>query len=239
MSKILTGRYGIMESVKQSAFRVLKKDGGIIMKIMNLHGFLGKADNRNYQALRELLPDAEIISPKLDFLRVTPERILDMLFITAAQENIDLIVGQSLGAAFGLITARRYGVPCILTNPCLEPEKTEIIMNSEISSELLAEYGKICFRQYFAKAYILLSDRDEIIPGNFDICKPLAPHVKLTGGTHSKLNDLKGELGALLKKLETPESRAVHLTDLFDKIDKIIVADDASTFDMSMPDEED
>ena len=48
-----------------------------------------------------------------------------------------------------------------------------------------------------------------------------------------KLDDLKSELGPFLKELGTPESREVHLTDLFTGIDRIIVVDDASTLDMS------
>ena len=171
------------------------------MKILNLHGFLGKADNRNYQALRDLLPDAEIISPKLYFMLDTPEHILDMLLNTAAQENIDLIVGQSLGAAFGLTIAKQYGVPCILTNPCLEPAKTEIIVNSKLSPELLKDYEKIDFRQSYDKAYILLSDHDEIIRGNREICQALTPHWKMTSGTHSRLDHLKEELALLLTEL--------------------------------------
>ncbi len=187
------------------------------MKIMNLHGFLGKADNRNYQALRELLPDAEIISPKLDFLHDTPAEIRKQLFRLAVIEEIDLIVGQSLGAAYGLRTAWEYAVPCILTNPCLEPAKTEIIANSELSREILSHYEKADFKKYFAKAYILLSDRDEIISNNPKICLAITPHVKVVSGTHSSLDNLKNELGALLKKLETPESRVVTYDDRRDK----------------------
>lgn len=200
----------------------LRKD----MKILNLHGFLGKADNRNYQALRKLLPDAEIISPKLDFLQDTPQYIFSHLLSIVKQEKIDLIVGRSLGAAFGLLTAQQCCVPCILTNPCLEPQKTKVIVDSEIRAEILAEYEKVSFRQYYAKAYILLSDHDEIIPLNSHICRQLTPYVRITAGTHSRIDNLHVELAALLDVLEKQEVPEVYLTDLFENLEGIIVADD-------------
>ena len=58
------------------------------------------------------------------------------------------------------------------------------------------------FLQPYEKAYILLSDRDEFIFGNPERCRKLTPHVKMTSGDHSTIDDLKGELGALLKELE-------------------------------------
>lgn len=173
------------------------------MKILNLHGFLGKIDNKNYQALCELLPDAEITSPKLAFEHLTPQALLQQLAETAGAKEIALVVGQSLGGAFGLIIAKQLGVPCILTNPCLEPANTKIIQESDkLSKELFQEYEKMNFLQPYEKAYILLSDQDEIISGNPERCRKLTPHVKMTSGKHSGIDDLKGELGALLKELE-------------------------------------
>lgn len=66
------------------------------MKIINLHGFLGEADNKNYKALYGLLPVDHIISTQLDYKANAPKTILDAL---SAQVDADdfLFVGQSLG----------------------------------------------------------------------------------------------------------------------------------------------
>ena len=37
------------------------------MKILNLHGFLGAADNRNYKALCGIVPADTIVSPKMPY----------------------------------------------------------------------------------------------------------------------------------------------------------------------------
>ena len=36
------------------------------MKILNLHGFMGEADNKNYRALCSIVPAESIISPQLN-----------------------------------------------------------------------------------------------------------------------------------------------------------------------------
>ena len=61
------------------------------------------------------------------------------------------------------------------------------------------------YLQPYEKTYILLSDQDEIISGNPERCRKLTPHVKMTSGDHSTIDDLKGELGVLLKELEASE----------------------------------
>lgn len=41
-------------------------EGETVMKILNLHGFMGEADNKNYKALCEIVPAESIISPQLN-----------------------------------------------------------------------------------------------------------------------------------------------------------------------------
>ena len=49
------------------------------MKILNLHGFMGEADNKNYKALCSLFPENDIISPRLNYMANAPEEILKHL----------------------------------------------------------------------------------------------------------------------------------------------------------------
>lgn len=51
------------------------------MKILNLHGFMGEADNKNYKALCKIVPAESIISPKLHYKGNSPQEILDMLSV--------------------------------------------------------------------------------------------------------------------------------------------------------------
>lgn len=49
------------------------------MKILNLHSFMGEADNKNYKTLCEIVPAESIISPKLHYHENSPQEILGML----------------------------------------------------------------------------------------------------------------------------------------------------------------
>lgn len=184
------------------------------MKILNLHGFLGKADNRSYAALCRLMPKENIISPKIDYLHEHPVKLLDSLLKSAIENDVDLIVGQSLGGAYALLTAMRYGVPCILTNPCLHPADTNVIsQHPDLPADILMEYRKIGFERYFGKAYILLSDHDELLPDNANVCRKASPHIRLVSGTHSRIDNLQEELRKLLIHLFPQESNTYEKAD--------------------------
>ena len=57
------------------------------MRILNLHGFLGAADNKNYKALCGLIAPEQIVSPKLDYLHTAPDDLLRQLAETAADPD--------------------------------------------------------------------------------------------------------------------------------------------------------
>lgn len=207
------------------------------MRILNLHGFMGKADNRNYTALCKLMPKEDIVSPKLDFMNEHPAELIEKLSKIIKNEDIDIVIGQSFGGFYALHLAYRCGIPCILTNPCLFPADTDVIVDSDISRDILEEYRHLSRSVYFAKAYILLSDNDTIIPDNKEKCKGITPHIKVVEGTHSNIRELKKELAEILDILSDPEEREVHLADLLSGIGKIVIVDDARTFDISQLDD--
>ena len=199
------------------------------MRILNLHGFMGKADNRNYSALCKLMPKEDIVSPKLDFMNEHPAELIEKLSKIIKNEDIDIVIGQSFGGFYALHLAYRCGIPCILTNPCLFPADTGVIVDSDISRDILEEYGHILRSAYFAKAYILLSDNDTIIPDNKERCKGMTPHIKVVEGTHSNIRDLKKELADILDILSDPKEREVYLDDLLYGSSGIVLVNDEKT----------
>lgn len=172
------------------------------MRILNLHGFMGKADNRTYVALCELMPKEDIVSPSLDFMNEYPEKLFNKLTEIIRIENIDIVIGQSLGGFYALPLAIKCGIPCILTNPCFYPAEAGVIVDSELSREILNAYRENSGIRFFRKAFILISDNDTIIPNNYDMCKDISPNIKLVKGTHSNIIGLKDELSAIMSRLE-------------------------------------
>ncbi|MCM1506241.1 MAG: hypothetical protein NC177_03770 [Ruminococcus flavefaciens] len=99
------------------------------MKILNIHGYTGSAENSACSVLRKL--GYEVISPQLDYDSMLPEDILDTLGRQITENNIGCIVGTSLGGFFGAVLSARLSVPVILVNPCLMPFVTLPRLNFE------------------------------------------------------------------------------------------------------------
>ena len=175
------------------------------MKILNLHGFLGEADNKNYKALCGLLPAEIIISPQLDYKNSAPRAILDAL---SAQVNEDdlIFVGQSLGGWYADQLSRRYHRPCILTNPCYFPHDLEMIVKSGIPAEFVDQYRDLSAQNQNVQAFVLCSDADTVIPDNYANCIALAHTVRRVSGSHSTISDLQVHLSEMLAATESGHS---------------------------------
>lgn len=129
------------------------------MKILNLHGFMGEADNKNYKALCGIVPSEDIISPQIKYKETSPPELLEKL--SAMVDSDDYIfVGQSLGGWYADKMSCKFMRPCILTNPCYYPHELELITSSGISSEFVEQYRKMSVSTQNERAYTLCSDKD-------------------------------------------------------------------------------
>ncbi len=171
-------------------------------KIISLHGYLGKADNRNYQVLCSLFQKENVISPQIDYNSESPYEILCRINALAdAEGNNVILVGQSLGGFHANLISRKKHLPCLLTNPCLLPHTCEVVRNSAMPEKFLAAYGEYASLAKNPDAWILCSDKDEIIAGNPDMCAAVTPHLRIVSGSHSKIQNLKDELRRTLAEM--------------------------------------
>ena len=170
------------------------------MKILNLHGFMGEADNKNYKALCEIFPAEDIISPQLNYKETSPEKLLEQLSDMVDTDDF-IFVGQSLGGWYADKLSRSFKRPCILTNPCYYPYELEIISTSNIPDEFLQQYRDMSVKTHNARSYTLCSDSDTIIPGNFAICVKLAKSVLRVHGSHSTIDDVGIFIADILRDL--------------------------------------
>ena len=109
------------------------------MSILSLHGFLETAGNENRRALRYVFPNVPVISPYIDYTKEYPEAILRRLKKIIHDKKVTVIVGQCLGAYYAVRLAQTYGIPCVITNPCLFPLETQFIVDSKIDRSILNE----------------------------------------------------------------------------------------------------
>lgn len=89
------------------------------MKLLNIHGYKGSAENSAYEALTAL--GHEIASPELEYDLLSPDETLDILLRKAAECGAETLVGSSLGGFYAAVLSVRLGLPAVLVNPCLMP----------------------------------------------------------------------------------------------------------------------
>lgn len=170
------------------------------MKILNLHGFMGEADNKNYKALCTIIPAGDIISPQLNYKENSPRKIIDIISAFISSDDF-IFVGQSLGGWYADNLSRKFSCPCILTNPCYYPHKLEIITTSGIPEEYVKQYKELSVQDKNKLAYTLCSDNDTIIPENYAYCVKLSKQVTRVHGSHSTIENIGEHLMAVLKEI--------------------------------------
>ena len=170
------------------------------MKILNLHGFMGEADNKNYKALCAIIPAEDIVSPQLHYKEKSPVGILNQLSDMVISDDF-IFVGQSLGGWYADKLSRKFSRPCILTNPCYYPHKLEIIADSGISEVFLKQYIELSSQDKNKRAYTICSDDDTIIPENYADCVKLSKQVTSVHGSHSTISNIEDYFVALLRQL--------------------------------------
>ncbi|MDE6834896.1 MAG: hypothetical protein K2J39_11735 [Ruminococcus sp.] len=93
------------------------------MKILNIHGYKGIAENSACMTLKKL--GHEVISPQIDYDAKTPSQIHRDLQNIFNENKPDYIVGTSLGGFFAMLIARRNtDIPVVLVSPCFIPPVT-------------------------------------------------------------------------------------------------------------------
>lgn len=170
------------------------------MKILNLHGFLGIADNKNYKALCGIIPPENIISPQMVYKENSPSEVLGQLAAMVDSDDF-IFVGQSLGCWYADKLSRRFGRPCILTNPCYYPHKLPLIADSGIPAEYVEQYRSMSENEKNELAYTLCSDEDTVLPDNYSDCVKLSEQVKGVHGSHSTIEDIDRHIAELLKEM--------------------------------------
>lgn len=158
------------------------------MKIINLHGFLGAADNKNYKSLCEMFSKEDIISPQLPYTEETPENIIAMISELVQEDDV-IFVGQSLGGWYADKLSRRLSCPCVLTNPCYFPHELGLIRDTVISAEITEQYERLSESTKNPLAYAVCSDADTLIVGNFENCQRLSFKTISAKGEHSTIED--------------------------------------------------
>ena len=134
------------------------------MKILYVHGFLGKANGESSKILKKIFNDSEIDAPNIPFMN--PEESVRL--IRDLSPNYDLIIASSLGAFYSM---QQSGTYKILINPAIPKDLVEI--NGQLDSEYIKKledqfskfYSLVDFEQK-NETYLLFGINDTIAKNN-------------------------------------------------------------------------
>lgn len=139
--------------------------------ILNLHGLYGTAENTNYKILTELYSVSAICSPQIDYEGNSPYDIIDGLY---ELENIDFIVGNSLGGFYAYAIGAERDVPCLLSNPCIPPAKYIRGLIPEYPEKYLTQLRELTEPAYTKRihetacnTFVILGTADDVLDSKF------------------------------------------------------------------------
>lgn len=79
--------------------------------ILYVHGFASSGNSGTAQTLQKMLPESKVVAPDLP---IDPREALSLLKKLIIEENIDIVVGTSMG---GMFAQQMRGVPKVIVNP--------------------------------------------------------------------------------------------------------------------------
>ncbi|MBD5159246.1 MAG: hypothetical protein HDT23_03265 [Ruminococcus sp.] len=130
------------------------------MKILNIHGYKGSAENTACMVLKKL--GHEVISPHIDYDAKTPSQIRRDLKNIFNENKPDYIVGTSLGGFFALLLSQEFKAPTVLVSTCLCPFITLPELDYKGDIRIFMElFGKIS--DNFQNISAVVGGKDEVI----------------------------------------------------------------------------
>jgi predicted esterase YcpF (UPF0227 family) len=178
--------------------------------LIYIHGFRSSPLSEKSRALRAVFPDIILASydtlhPDAGFLQ------LDAI-VRGALPRRPVLAGSSLGGFWAYQLAKKYGLPCVLLNPCMQPEATLRPYIGEVKNMytgdrgVMAESDLLRYEAYrmpgTAECVVLHEKGDEVIPylesvAHFEGKTKL---ILIEGGSHrfEHLERAVDEIGTLL-----------------------------------------
>ncbi len=90
-------------------------------KILYLHGFASCGEGNKSSELKKYFGEENVLSPDLS---PSPFDTIQMIEELLKSENIDLLIGSSLGGFYATCLAEKYQMKAILLNPSIQPWET-------------------------------------------------------------------------------------------------------------------
>lgn len=91
------------------------------VKLLYLHGFASCGDSNKTRLLKSFLGQSSVLAPDLP---VAPEKAVAFIETLLQQHPLTGLIGSSLGGFYATLFSERYGIPAVLINPSVHPDRT-------------------------------------------------------------------------------------------------------------------
>ena len=140
-------------------------------KILYLHGFASCGEGNKSSQLKKYFDEENVLSPDLS---PSPLDTIAMIEGLLKSQNIDLIIGSSLGGFYATYLAEKYQMGAVLLNPSTQPWKTlapYVGWQKRFCDEEVFEFKSIYLEQLKTldvmpgkgKYLVLLQSEDEVL----------------------------------------------------------------------------
>lgn len=161
--------------------------------MLYLHGFGSCGESNKSRVLREYFKEYRILSPDLPYAPADAVSFVDALI---RHEDIDILIGSSLGGFYATYFAEKYQLPAILLNPSVTPWQTlalQVGWQKRFCDGEVFEFKEAYLRQLEAlqvepqkgKYLVLLQSGDEVL--DYQVAKNFYEKHKVVieyGGNH-------------------------------------------------------
>ena len=142
-----------------------------MLKILYLHGFASCGEGNKSSELKKHFGEENVLSPDLS---PSPFDTITMIEGLLKSENIDLIIGSSLGGFYATYLAEKYQMRAVLLNPSTQPWKTltsYVGWQKRFCDEEIFEFKTVYLEQLKTldvipergKYLVLLQSEDEVL----------------------------------------------------------------------------
>ena len=140
-------------------------------KILYLHGFASCGEGNKSSELKKYFGEENVLSPDLS---PSPLDSMAMIEGLLKSENIDLIIGSSLGGFYATTLAEKYQMRAVLLNPSTQPWNTlapYVGWQKRFCDEEVFEFKSVYLEQLrtlqvmpkIGKYLLLLQSEDEVL----------------------------------------------------------------------------
>jgi len=164
------------------------------MKILYLHGLDGSLSHDKRSALEKY---GQVIGPDINY-RATPNTIIEIGELYRA-ENIDIVIGNSMGGLAAYYISLKYDTPCLIFNPALP--------YTSVSQTIPGNPGK---RNQFLQVVlgrqddvIRLNDNLKFLEQNIDSDVHATVHILNTVGHRIPIEVFEAEIKTFFDSLAT------------------------------------